>query len=449
MGAVSRGIRNAFRNSIRTVSIVFILAVSVGMAIVMLVALKTVQAKIANVKSSIGNYITVSPAGIRGFEGGGELLTEQNATDVAALAHVEKVSKTLTDRLRQEGSTSNTSLISPTTAGSFGNRQRRFQSDENGDSTSNTPPAMPIMITGTNNLDLLSTINASKLDLTSGEKFDPNSSENIAMIGKELASKNNLAVGQTFKAYSTDIRVVGIFDAGNNFANAAVIMPIKTVQALSSQANQINSLIVRADSIDSLSSVKTEIQNKLGADKVDVTSSQDTEQNAIAPLENIKTISLFSLIGSLIAGAVIIFLTMVMIVRERRREIGVLKAIGGSNATIVTQFAVESLVLTLLGSIFGTILGIILSNPVLSVLINNSSSASQATRPSDGPGQMMRMGAELGARAQNSLKDLHAAVGTDIILYGLLAAIVIAILGSIIPSFTIAKVRPAEVLRSE
>ena len=459
MGTISRGMRNAFRNSLRTLSIVFILAVSIGLSIVMLIALKTVQAKIESVKSTIGNYITVSPAGIRGFEGGGELLTEQNATDISAISHVVKVSKTLSDRLRQEGSTTNfpgnegssnaiTSLIPSIEPGSFGNRQRQFQSERSNNTS--TPLAMPITITGTNNLDLLSAINASKLDLTGGEKFDPSSSENIAMLGKELAAKNNLSSGQTFKAYNQDIIIVGIFDAGNNFANASVLMPLKTVQTLSGQTDQINNLFIQTDSIDSLSSAKEAIRNKLGQDKIDVTFSEETAQNAISPLENIKTISLYSLFGSLIAGAVIIFLTMTMIVRERRKEIGVLKAIGGSNAIIVTQFAVESLVLTLLSGVFGIILGLALSNPVLSVLINNSASTSSVTREGGGPGQgMMRMGAEFGARAQSSLRDLHAVVGTDIILYGFLAAIIIAILGSVIPAFIISKVRPAEVLRSE
>ena len=66
-----------------------------------------------------------------------------------------------------------------------------------------------------------------------------------------------------------------------------------------------------------------------------------------------------------------------------------------------------------------------------------------------GPGGMM---ARIGMRfmgAQNVLRDIHAVVGYDIILYGILAAVIIAIIGSAIPSFIIAKIRPAEVLRSE
>ena len=462
MGTISRGIKNAFRNTIRTISITFILGLSIAMSLIMFLALKTVQAKIDSVKGSIGNTISVSPAGVRGFEGGGTLLTSQNATDIGTLSHVSKVTETSTDRLRLIGTTSNdprgnistttdnstTSLTSPIEPGSFGNRQRQNQTGE-------AAPAnftMPIQVTGVNDLDSLSTLNASKFDIVSGSKMDPASSDNIAMIGKDVATRNNLTAGQTFKAYDKDITVSGVFDAGNTFANAMVLMPISSVQNLSGQTGQINSLVVTVDSLDNLSSVSDAIKSKLGSDKVDVTSSQDQATNAVTPLENIKSISLYSLIGSLVAGSVIILLTMIMIVRERRREIGVLKAIGSSNAKVMAQFTAESLVLTFISSVVGIILGFIFSNPVLKVLVTNSeSSGTTGTgNPGGGPGgraagMMMRIGGNAG----NALRDIHAIVDYKIILYGLAAAVVIAIIGSAIPSFFIAKIRPAEVMRAE
>ena len=142
---------------------------------------------------------------------------------------------------------------------------------------------------------------------------------------------------------------------------------------------------------------------------------------------------------------------MVMIVRERRREIGVLKAIGASNILVVTQFAVESLALTLISAIVGTILGTFLSNPVLNVLISNSETSLQnSARSSGGPGgAFTRFAGGIGQSAGAALRNLHSVVDWKIILYGLAAAIVIAILGSAIPAFIISKIRPAEVLRSE
>ena len=442
MGLIARGTKNVFRNSIRTVSIVVILAVSIAMALVMLMALKTVDGKIASVKGSIGNYINVNPAGIRGFEGGGELLKNSDIDSLSGIAHVKKVIQSTTDHL----TSGNTNLQPATEAGSFGVRQR---SQNMGSSPSSDTPkniTMPVMVTGTNDLSATANLNVSSLTLTGGENFDANTSDQIALVGTDLASKNNLSVGSTFQAYGKDIKVAGIFDGGNRFANATLVMPLKALQNLSGQTDQVSQVTVEADSIDSVVAVVQDIKTKLG-DKVDVTSQQDSSLNALKPLENIKTISTYSLIGALLAGAVIILLTMVMIVRERRREIGVLKAIGASNAVVMGQFSVEALVFTLMSAAVGTILGLALSNPVLNVLVNNSSSVPQGS--GEGGHQMMMTAMRFGGGAQAALRDIHAAIGWEIIVYGLLAAVAIAILGTALPAYLIAKVRPAEVLRSE
>ena len=444
---ISRGFKNAFRNGVRSLSVIVILSIAIGLSLVMLISLQSVTSKINSVKSSIGNTISVSPAGIRGFEGGGDLLTDDNVSKIAQIDGVTKVVKTLSDHL-----TSGTNLTPSVEAGSFGQRQQRqnSSSESSGPSSSSNSAhtfQMPLMVTGTNDLSITSNLNVSKFDITSGDKFDGNSSDNIAMLGKALAEKNNLSVGQTFQAYSKDIKVVGIFDAGNNFANDLIVMPIKSLQTLSDQANQVNSVLVQTSSIDKLDSVQSKIKDIFG-DKADIVSSQDSAKEAVAPLENIRTISLYSLIGSMIAGAVILFLTMVMIVRERRREIGVLKAIGSSNFMVTAQFAVESLVLTITSSIIGIILGTLLSNPILKVLVSNNVSTG-ATNGAQGHMMMMRVGAGIVNGAQNSIRNLTANVGLSVILYGLLAAIVIAILGSVIPSFIIAKISPAEVMRAE
>ena len=466
MGTIIRGVKNAFRNSIRTISIVLILSISIAMALIMLESLKTVQGKIDSVKSSIGNTINVSPAGMRGFEGGGTLLTSQNVSDIKSIPHINNVITTLSGRLttigadtssnpfgRNEATNTNaqTSLTAPPIERPSGD-DGSHRTIANGQDVTGRTFSMPITVTGINDLSNLSALNATTFNVESGSKIDATSSGNEALIGKSLASQNNLAAGGTFTAYGQTITVKGIFDAGNTFANGGVIMPISTVQNLSSQSGQISSIIATTDSVDSLSAAQSAIKDKLGT-SADVTTSEQSAQSAVEPLQNIRTISLYSLIGSLVAGAIIIFLTMVMIVRERRREIGVLKAIGASNISIVSQFSVESLVLTLTSSVVGIILGIALSNPILNVLVNNSSSTASTTaqtvggRGFGGPGGQAVM--RFAGGAGNALRDLHTTVGWQIILYGLGAAVIIAIIGSALPAFFISKVRPSEVLRSE
>lgn len=449
MNVLTRGIRNAFRNTIRTFSIVVILGLSIGLALSMLVARQAVSDKITSVKSSVGNTVSVSPAGVRGFEGGGEALTTSDIAKLEKLSHVTSVDKTLNDRLDSD----NTNLTSAIDAGSLGKRfsQNSGQKVEgptfmiqnkNSDGSVTTSFTPPVTLIGTTSpTNLASTQGGGTFKLTSGTVFASDSSDNVALIGSTLAEKNNLKVGSTFTAYGSEVTVVGIFDAGNTFSNNQIIMPLKSVQALSGQTDAITSATVTVDSISNVESVTSAVKTALG-DSADVTNSAAQAEETIKPLENIQTITLYSLVGAVVAGATIILLTMIMIVRERRREIGVFKAIGASNIRIMGQFMTEAISLTTLGAIVGIGLGVAAATPITEMLVKNNSSTAQPVMQGGGPRMVFHS-------AQSTLNNVTAHVGWDIIVYGLLAAIVIAIVGSTIASYFISKVRPAEVMRTE
>lgn len=449
MNVVTRGIRNALRNTVRTFSIVIILGLSVGLALAMLVARQAVSQKIQTVQSSVGNTVSISPAGARGFEGGGDALTETQLAAVQKLTHVTSVSESLQDRVN----TDTTNLQSAVDLGSLGKRFaengprvdiRRIDSDGN-TSQSFTPP---VTILGTTTpTDLSSTQGGGTLTLTSGKAFTGTSTDAVALIGTTLAAKNNLKVGSTFTAYNTTITVVGIFDAGNTFSNNQVIMPLATLQKLSNQAGAVTNAVARVDSVANVASVTTAIKNTLG-DKADVTNDAERAKDTIAPLQNIQTISTYSLIGAVIAGAVIILLTMIMIVRERRREIGVIKAIGASNTHVMTQFMVEAITLTGLGAIIGIGIGFIAGNPITKLLVTNTTNNAMTGAPGTAVQVHSMHGGPLGG-LHTSVANIHAVVGWSIIVYGLAAAIIIAVIGSGLASFFIAKIRPAEVMRTE
>jgi putative ABC transport system permease protein len=453
MNVVTRGIRNAFRNLIRSFSIIVILGLSVGLTLSMLVAHQAVGQKISSIEGSVGNTVMISPAGVRGFEGGGNPLTETQLVPLEKLAHVTSIDETLNDRL----TTANTNLQSAISAGALGqrfagNNGQTFISSggfggrdsSGGAAVSFTPP---VIVLGTNNpTNLSSTQGGGSFKLTTGQVFSANSVANVALVGSDLATKNNLKVGSTFTAYSTSVTVVGIYDAGNTFSNNQIIMPLSTVQKLSTQTGDLTSATINVDSITNVSSVTTAAQKVLGS-AADVTNASQQAQSAIAPLKNIQTISLYSLIGAVVAGAVIIFLVMIMIVRERRREIGVLKAIGASNIKIITQFVTEAITLTILGAVIGIGLGTIAGNPITRLLVNNSTNSATTIRP--GGGGFGGRGIRAFGAVRNGLTNIHGVIGWSIILYGLVAAIVIAIVGSTLASFFIAKIRPAEVMRTE
>lgn len=476
MSVLARGVRNAFRNSVRTVSIVVILGLSVGLAITMLLARHAVQTKIDSVQASIGNIITISPAGVRGFAGGGNPLTGSQLAPIQAMPHVVAVTETLNDRL----TTTDTNLQSALDLGALGARAQRGANALAPNPQRNGGPgafSAPIVVIGTNDPTNLQTFAAgTNVSLTAGTAFPAGSNDNVALLGAGLATKNNLTVGSTFQAYGTDFTVAGIFDTGGNrFSDSVVVAPLSTVQRVSGQADAVSDAVVQVDSITNVNPTTAAIKTTLG-DAADVTSEADTSSQALEPLQNIKSISLYSLAGAVGAGAVIIFLTMLMIVRERRREIGVLKAIGASNLTVMRQFMVEAVTFTLAAAAIGLVIGVVGGNPVTKLLVNNSTAS--ATAPTVGPnagpqgraGQFpgaanvprLRGGAGAGAGAalgagrgraglaqRLNLTNVRVAIGWNVLLYGLGAAVFIALAGSAIPSLLMARVRPAEVLRAD
>lgn len=447
MSAITRGTKNAFRNPLRTVSITVILGLSLGLAVVMLAARSAVDNRIATVKASIGNTITIQPAGSRGFLGGGEPLTTAQIASISALSHISSIDSTIDAQL-QAGT--DTSLKSPIDAGTLGGRGfRAFRGNRGGQDTGTFTP--PILGIGTSNANYGGTLVGNNLKLSDGHVPDVTGAANEAVLGKNLADKNSLKVGSTFTAYGMTVTVTGIYDAGNQFANNSILFPLKTLQKLSSQTDQLTSAVAHVDSIDNLSNVTTAISGKLGT-AADVTSSQDEVNNAVTPLANIRRIATISLVGTLAAGMVIVLLTMVMIVRERRKEIAVLKALGAGDRTIVTQFVGESFVFALLGSVVGSAFGLAFTSPILRALVSSSTTA---VGGSGAGGQRFGGGQGFpfiggGARAiGGAIRDLQAVVDWHLLLYGLLAAIGVAIIGSAVPAWLIGKVRPAEVLRSE
>jgi len=461
MNIISRGIRNAFRNTVRSGSIIIILALSIGLVIAMLAARQAVQDKIASVKANTGNTITVSPAGVRGFDGGGNPLTSDQLAKVAKISHVRKVVETLNDRL----TSSNTSLKSGIDPGSLGNRNANnsgvgagptmvfHSADEDSTSGGTTTFTMPVTITGTNDESAIKTEGSTSLTWKSGKMFDTSKEANVAVVGTQIADKNSLSVGSTFTAYSTTFTVVGIYDAGNIFNNDGVYIPLSTLQKLSSQSGDITSATVTIDSSDNLTSVTNTIKSQLGS-AADVTNSADIAAATTKPLESVASIALFSLIGAVIAGAIIILLTMIMVVRERRREIGVMKAIGASNIVIMWQFVVEAITLTAIALVVGTGIGVAAATPLTNALVSNdsTSTSSGASNTQMGGGRrVMSFGGpgQFGQASRKAIENIQASVGGATLAEGAALALVIAVLGSAAPSLMISKIKPADAMRNE
>ena len=122
---------------------------------------------------------------------------------------------------------------------------------------------------------------------------------------------------------------------------------------------------------------------------------------------------------AIIVGGIGIMNTMYTSVHERTREIGILKAIGAKNSTIIVIFLIESGIIGLIGGIGGVILGLALSKLV-----------------------------EFSTR-NSSIYFLKAVVSPSLIIFGLLFSFFIGCLSGFLPARGAAKLKPVDALRYE
>lgn len=484
MSVLARSVGNAFRNKVRTAAVVAVLAVAIGLALAMLVANQAVGAKVQELNASVGTVLTVNPAGGQGFEGGGEPLTAAQATTAAGVTNVSAVVGTSSLRLRnaaaaaaqsasqagqtgqagqggqvgqggpggQSAATLTTSLTAAVDAGTLGNRNQQANGTTGSTGTTQRPRSLPITATGIGaEVDTTGKV----LNITQGSGLgDYAAASTGALLGTTLAEKNNLTVGSTFTINDQTYTVSGLFDAGTAFGNNAVYVTLPTAQTLAGTPGELSSMIVTVNSMDNVASTKTALQAALGTDKADVTQGQNL-QTAVSSLDSVKNISFIAFIAALGTAGLIILLIMVMLVRERRREIGVLKAIGAPNRTIGLQFVLEALVLAALGSAVGAAMASFASGGIASALISSNSTTASATVGRGFPGEAAGAGGFRGGQggpfggASQLLNSVTASASPGVIAGGIAAVFAVAIIGALVPALLTARIRPIEVLRGE
>lgn len=200
------------------------------------------------------------------------------------------------------------------------------------------------------------------------EEQDTN--QRVAILGgsaKQELFGDKEALGATIKIRGSDFKVIGVLQASDAAASAissgpslenAVYLPISTAATLTGSSPPIIRIIAQIDDAANVNSTADAMREAIksshgGQDDFTVLTQKDI-LSTIDSVLNLLTSFIVAIAAiSLLVGGIGIMNIMLVSVTERTREIGLRKAIGASSFTVLSQFMIEAVVLSLFGGGLG------------------------------------------------------------------------------------------------
>jgi len=250
------------------------------------------------------------------------------------------------------------------------------------------------------------------IEMEEGRRIEEGES-GVVEIGKTIAERYNLEAGDFFTIKNVDFEIVGVIERTNiQDIDTSVIVPIEDLQDVVG-TDTFQMIYVVPDDIRDTERIAEEIEDV--SERLDAITSLEFSRQASAIVDQIRFFTVGIGAIAAVVGGLGVMNTMIMAVMERRREIGVLKAIGATNSMVLRQILTESAMISLIGGVGGVALGVLAA-------------------------------AFLGSFAEG---QIQAVVTPDLALTGLSFALFLGLAGGYYPARKAAKLDPVEALRYE
>ena len=218
-------------------------------------------------------------------------------------------------------------------------------------------------------------------DMGSGRfinQSDVNESKKVAVIGNKIKAdlfKGEDPINKNLQIFGMNFKIVGVFyDPGGDREEGQVYIPVSTAQKVFNAGENIRNMtftVKMADNFDEAvvqsNAIASGIEQQLkeihvvspdDVSAVRVFNTLEEAQKIYSLIATIRAVFWFVGIGTIIAGIVGVGNIMLIIVKERTKEIGIRKALGALPMSIVGMILQESVFVTMFAGLFGLIFGL-------------------------------------------------------------------------------------------
>ena len=189
--------------------------------------------------------------------------------------------------------------------------------------------------------------------------------KNELLVGTSLSKVMKIDVGDTvlIKYHDNEpveYNIKGVISTGDFVLDRhAIIAPYDTVKELSGK-DEASLILIRLEDPEESIKFTTILQKETTL--TNVKTWQELSAGMAGMIQSFGVINLFTAAISVFVAAIAISLIIYTTVKNKIREIGVIKAIGARGSTILKIYLAEGLFIGILGTVFGTIIGLLLIN---------------------------------------------------------------------------------------
>ena len=216
--------------------------------------------------------------------------------------------------------------------------------------------ANPVMGTDINELKNLKSVSIFEDSIIRGRFFQNNNEKGLTVLGKNVAEDYNKKVGDSIKVEKNNFKVIGIMKTDSALYDGAIMVNLEEARVVKGIDKGIINMIEVEPTIPSESE---KLSNKIELLFTDLGARTGEEAASDVAVMLVVVESLTIVISGIAAfvGGIGVLNTMLMSVMERTKEIGVLKAVGWNNKTVLQMILIESIIISFLGLISGILVG--------------------------------------------------------------------------------------------